>query len=1206
MLLLGSCVSCLRIVLSDRPEKLRGSVGSFFVARHRLALLLVCVLAVLTSPLPFSPVLAAPPPYHISPGLGPDISLSLPDEQAGESQADTSPPDTITLTLQTPPYQILEDGDGFDIIQIEGFNLTGTPGAPALPRKAYQVAVPPTAAADSVTLEILDGQIAPLPGTYHLKLATPDLASWDTADDWAAYQSTDLPLSDGTADIVRLLPPGQLRKWHFVRLEFSPVHYDAVSGKLNLATEVTVRISYDRVQGVSGLAALQDTVMDDVAKESFVNYDTAQEWYRAVGGQDAPGVVYNYVIITTNAIEAGSSKLAGFTNHKQDMGYSVLIITEDDYGVLEGQSPNGTAEKIRKWLQDNYIGYAIEYVLLIGNPDPDDPGSGSDSVGDVPMKMCWPRRHESSYRAAPTDHFYADLSGNWDLDGDGYFGEYDGDYDLVTGGVDFAPEVIVGRIPVYGGDYATLDSILQKTIDYETETNPSSWRKTALLPMSFSTSTYDGAPLAQQMIDDYLALGGYSHWTQYQQGGGNCNPHSIYSSNEELRGGTVVRDRWAANDYGLAVWWGHGSWTSAAVGYSGCWDGTLFQSSYASSLGDDHPSFVYLNSCLNGYPESTSNLQYALLQHGGIGTVGATRVSWFNTDVGYGDFDGSTTNSGIGYEYARRLAQEQAAGDALYNTKTSMTPESATRLMNFYDFNLYGDPSVGLASAGTPGDLTASPVSPTQIRLGWVDNSTDESGFKIERSPDGAAAWTQVHTTVTNVSIYTDTNLMGNTTYYYRVRAYNGDGDSDYTNIASATTPLAVSGVHFTRVPAGDLFVGNSVRFTAYADGTTPFTYTWTLNDTPVAGYGNIFEGTLDAAAEFTVGVTVANAYSQDSYTESLTVSQPLPDQPDLSRSYKMVDPTNVQPGDILTYSLNIRNASAPAATVVLIDPIPAHTSYVTDSAWASDGSPVTLTEGHLHWSGQVMSGTPVIVTFAVAVTGQLSAGDLIINVAYLDDGMGHVMPLEARSTYNPGYWLTIDDGALYTNVPTVTLRYGWNPVDNITTAKFSNDGGFGDAQSIAVNPADPTVPGWVLSAYGDVRLPQTVYARFYDAAGRHYGLVLDTLMYDPNPPPPLHVEVITQTTPGIGAAQTQQIILRITATDDNSGVNNVQISGSPDFTQYTEFAVTGSATDIPWTLPTCGLIHIRAQDRAGNLSAAAIENQSARCAVYLPTVLRE
>jgi hypothetical protein len=34
--------------------------------------------------------------------------------------------------------------------------------------------------------------------------------------------------------------------------------------------------------------------------------------------------------------------------------------------------------------------------------------------------------------------------------------------------VDFTAEVYVGRIPVYGTNYATLDSILQKIINYET------------------------------------------------------------------------------------------------------------------------------------------------------------------------------------------------------------------------------------------------------------------------------------------------------------------------------------------------------------------------------------------------------------------------------------------------------------------------------------------------------------------------------------------------------------------------------------------------------------------------------------------------------------------------------------------------------------------------------------------------------------------
>ena len=218
--------------------------------------------------------------------------------------------------------------------------------------------------------------------------------------------------------------------------------------------------------------------------------------------------------------------------------------------------------------------------------------------------------------------------------------------------------------------------------------------------MSFSDTTYDGAPLAEQMIDDYLIDRTYSAHSQYQQGSGACSLDSLYPSDEELRGGTVVRDRWAADQFGIVGWWGHGSATSTSVGCSGCWDGTLFNNVQTSALDDNHPSFTYQCSCTNAYPENSNNLAYAILKRGGIGSVSATRVSWFNTGVGYGDFDGSSTNSGIGYEYVDRLTQELKAGESLYVAKLSVVPDiwANTRLMNQYDFNLYGDPSTGLGS----------------------------------------------------------------------------------------------------------------------------------------------------------------------------------------------------------------------------------------------------------------------------------------------------------------------------------------------------------------------------------------------------------------------------------------------------------------------------------------------------------------------------
>jgi hypothetical protein len=88
-----------------------------------------------------------------------------------------------------------------------------------------------------------------------------------------------------------------------------------------------------------------------------------------------------------------------------------------------------------------------------------------------------------------------------------------------------------------------------------------------------------------------------------------------------------------------------------------------------------------------------------------------------------------------------------------------------------------------------PSSLTATAISTSQINLSWTDNAGNETGFKIERSTRNNSSFTQIATVGANVTSYSSTGLSKNTTYYYRVRAYNADGDSAYSNEASATTP---------------------------------------------------------------------------------------------------------------------------------------------------------------------------------------------------------------------------------------------------------------------------------------------------------------------------------------------------------------------------------------------------------------------------------
>jgi hypothetical protein len=91
------------------------------------------------------------------------------------------------------------------------------------------------------------------------------------------------------------------------------------------------------------------------------------------------------------------------------------------------------------------------------------------------------------------------------------------------------------------------------------------------------------------------------------------------------------------------------------------------------------------------------------------------------------------------------------------------------------------------ALPNNPSNLTAAVVSSSQINLTWADNSSDETGFKVERSADNNT-FTEIATTAANAMAYSSTGLSANTTYYYRIRATNANGNSNYSNVISATT----------------------------------------------------------------------------------------------------------------------------------------------------------------------------------------------------------------------------------------------------------------------------------------------------------------------------------------------------------------------------------------------------------------------------------
>ncbi|MDM8526634.1 FG-GAP-like repeat-containing protein [Anaerolineales bacterium HSG24] len=415
------------------------------------------------------------------------------------------------------------------------------------------------------------------------------------------------------------------------------------------------------------------------------------------------------------------------------------------------------------------------------------------------------------------------------------------------------------------------------------------------------------------------------------------------------------------------------------------------------------------------------------------------------------------------------------------------------------------------------------------------------------------------------------------------------------TNLFGICQPI--TGVMLSRYPTNQLTTDTKIQFKVDITEGDPFSYTWTLDGVLQDEQRGTWEHQFPTAMSYVVGVTVTNDCTPlDHYLTETVVITDVIDKADLSQSYKMVSFTDFDVGDRLTYTIFIRNISnIPAFGTTLTDPIPADVLYVSETAMVNGQALTNISAtGPIVWSGDVYSGTPVVISFAVEV---LTTTNPITNIATLTYS-GTDMLLQQVSNYNPGFTLSINEGALYTNIPTVTLRYSWTEpsVGRMSEAHLSNDGGFAGTGDIVIRQITPdtTNPNieaeWILTTYGEYVIPRTVYVRFRDSLGKYSYPVQDDIIYDPIPPEATNITINGLTARSAEMRQTQLVTIGLTASDDNSGVALVELSN--DGQNYSPISSESGTFQTAWQLQggatvsnTGGDLFVRVYDRAGNVT---------------------
>jgi hypothetical protein len=110
-----------------------------------------------------------------------------------------------------------------------------------------------------------------------------------------------------------------------------------------------------------------------------------------------------------------------------------------------------------------------------------------------------------------------------------------------------------------------------------------------------------------------------------------------------------------------------------------------------------------------------------------------------------------------------------------------------------------------------PLDIVAHALGTNQIQLTWTDVATNEFGYYIDRSLDGTN-FTRIATNSFNTTSFLDSGLLAGITYYYRVIAYNGEGQSSGSSSSALTGNNPPS---LTFIPDVIADVRSAVAFTA-------------------------------------------------------------------------------------------------------------------------------------------------------------------------------------------------------------------------------------------------------------------------------------------------------------------------------------------------------------------------------------------------------
>ncbi len=560
-------------------------------------------------------------------------------------------------------------------------------GQPELPWLAEFVDLPDgmqVASVDVVDLAVTPlGSGVRLPSAWTMS-ADRQSAVRSAADPWAFSRPGSQP-----ARAVELATQGWQRGRHVAGLRICPVRWDASTGRLERVSRLRVRLTLEpgAKQPVPRLRVVPDWEQEGThgpLRTTVAPLSSGFGGRRSAGTLTATqipsllGSPVAYVIVTEDDMAGEFQRLADW---KTQSGVPAVVRT---MSFIRSQYPRGSddAERVRDFIRDAYSRWGTKWVLLGGDTDV------------IPTRYA----HTTFYGGAniASDLYFSCLDGNWDGDGDQYYGEGYVSASSPGDSIDLLPDVYVGRAPA--STVAEAQLFVNRALGYE-RTPVGDYERNVLIfaevlfPEDWQPGDFiqlDGGTLGDEILAD-VNNNPSMHTTRLYQ---NYTAPWVAGVLPESRAAVVDS---LNRGYGISVHIGHGSRNVMSLG-----DANIFNPDALALSNGSRLTNLYAINC-------TSNaIDYPCIGEAFLHAPNGGAV----TSIGSTDLDFIYAGRQLEQEYFRLVFDDSvtAIGEAQAKQKLPMLINSDTD--NAYRWMeqsvlLLGDPELHMWT-GTPRTLTVS------------------------------------------------------------------------------------------------------------------------------------------------------------------------------------------------------------------------------------------------------------------------------------------------------------------------------------------------------------------------------------------------------------------------------------------------------------------------------------------------------------------